>query len=74
VRPQYNPPYRRSLAADALTQTTFSTGPAALMAPQFHNQISVSLRDVTKSVSWTIPVADCGAASAALIRNRSARS
>src|ERR1700745_955414 len=47
LRPQHNPPCRRSLPAPAPTVANLSTDAAVLVAPQLQSRISTSLTDVT---------------------------
>src|SRR5207248_9677547 len=51
LRPQHNPPCRRSLPAAAPTATNVSTGAAGFMAPQLQFRISTTLTDVTINVA-----------------------
>jgi hypothetical protein len=47
LRPQHNPPCRRSLPAAAPTAENIVPGANAFMAPQLQFRISTSLTDVT---------------------------
>jgi hypothetical protein len=49
LRPQHNPPCRRSLPAAAPTANNISTGVNAFIAPQLQFRISTSLTDVTSA-------------------------